>query len=447
MNSKKELKRQHYTLWRLINSSLYFDKTGLIEELVNSEGETLVISAPAGFFKSSNIAMLRTFFKQDLDSRCVEMEGSKEVKFELFKNCHIYHNKRVVEHYLGQFPVISINLEHIDTETDNSDDDGGGSGGDSCRMFSQVLRILQINTRKIFRKISGCKNKTSVFSAHELLQVKKFAKDALTEEDLKISLKLASALFFKYFRRKTFIFVENYDHYVRSSVSHTHRCTRKFVDFFTSFFGTLVGNEHVYCLVLTSEASILRIPNADHYSFLEPHKLSPYFGITERELEAFGQLPAKERDDLAKTGYYVRRTKRKIFSPWVLPYTYKGYYETFAHLIHVIRAHPIFEVPQIKTKMQILLQNSAVNLRLKDRFEKDDIFLLQELLLFEVTIRDVHVQVFFTYLFEHGLFTEVREQNEKLKSRFGFQVCTLYRIANEQAYVSLASLTNDIYGC
>ena len=79
----------------------YVDKTGMIEDLLQNRSEVNLFTRPRRFGKSLNMSMLKAFFEIDGDPG-------------LFKGLKISTNKELCEKYMGQFPVISINLKSVE---------------------------------------------------------------------------------------------------------------------------------------------------------------------------------------------------------------------------------------------------------------------------------------------------------------------------------------------
>lgn len=76
----------------------YIDKTGMIQELLESRAKVSLFTRPRRFGKSLNMNMLKYFFEYGCDS-------------SLFKGLAIGEEKELCRKYMGQFPVISITLK------------------------------------------------------------------------------------------------------------------------------------------------------------------------------------------------------------------------------------------------------------------------------------------------------------------------------------------------
>ena len=82
----------------------YIDKTAFIKELMDSWGKVNLFTRPRRFGKSLNMDMLRSFFGIGADAA-------------LFEGLQISEEKELCEKYLGQYPVISISLKDVESDS------------------------------------------------------------------------------------------------------------------------------------------------------------------------------------------------------------------------------------------------------------------------------------------------------------------------------------------
>ncbi len=85
----------------LRNGFYYIDKTGLIEQLLDSWGKVNLFTRPCRFGKSLNMSMLRYFFEIGTDKT-------------LFDGLHILQRKDLCDEYMGRFPVVFLTLKGVD---------------------------------------------------------------------------------------------------------------------------------------------------------------------------------------------------------------------------------------------------------------------------------------------------------------------------------------------
>ena len=78
----------------------YVDKTGLITDLLNSQGKVNLFTRPRRFGKSLNMSMLQYFFEYDCDNT-------------LFDGLKVAEDQELCEKYMGKYPVVSITLKSV----------------------------------------------------------------------------------------------------------------------------------------------------------------------------------------------------------------------------------------------------------------------------------------------------------------------------------------------
>ena len=95
-----------------LNSEIYVDKTGLIEQLnglINTEQRFVCVSRPRRFGKSMAIKMLSAYYNAESDSN------------ELFKDLEIGKAKSYKKH-LNQYDVIRINMTEFMSDSKSMDE-------------------------------------------------------------------------------------------------------------------------------------------------------------------------------------------------------------------------------------------------------------------------------------------------------------------------------------
>ena len=82
----------------------YFDKTALIEQVLDKRSKVTLFTRPRRFGKTLNMSMLRYFFETGTDSK-------------LFNGLYISQNAELCEKYMGKYPVIAISLKGVDADS------------------------------------------------------------------------------------------------------------------------------------------------------------------------------------------------------------------------------------------------------------------------------------------------------------------------------------------
>ena len=83
----------------------YIDKTGFIEDLLNTRFEVNLITRPRRFGKTLTMSMLADFFDIRKDSR------------ELFKGLKIAENHELCSRWMNQYPVLFFSLKDVEDLT------------------------------------------------------------------------------------------------------------------------------------------------------------------------------------------------------------------------------------------------------------------------------------------------------------------------------------------
>ena len=82
----------------------YVDKTRLIKDLLERPAYVNLFTRPRRFGKTLNMSMLKYFFEIDSDST-------------LFNGLAIAEEKELCDQYMGKFPVISISLKGVESDS------------------------------------------------------------------------------------------------------------------------------------------------------------------------------------------------------------------------------------------------------------------------------------------------------------------------------------------
>ena len=82
----------------------YVDKTGLIKGLLEHMAYVNLFTRPRRFGKTLNMSMLKNFFETGSDRT-------------LFDGLEISGEKEICDEYMGKFPVISVSLKSVESDT------------------------------------------------------------------------------------------------------------------------------------------------------------------------------------------------------------------------------------------------------------------------------------------------------------------------------------------
>ena len=238
------------------NGFYYIDKTGLIEQLLDSWGKVNLFTRPCRFGKSLNMSMLRYFFEIGTD-------------MTLFNGLHIMQRKDLCDEYMGRFPVVFLTLKGVDGLTFE-------------KATNKLIKIVALEAERfIFLKNSDklTDNEKQRYCALVKMQDGKYAMD---EDTLESALQTLSELLYRHYGQKVVILVDEYD--VPLGKAYQNGYYKEMVSMIRSLFGeALKTNEFLQFAVLTG---CLRVSRESIFTGLNNFKI---FSITDARFdEQFG---------------------------------------------------------------------------------------------------------------------------------------------------------------
>ncbi|WP_455045785.1 AAA family ATPase [Leptotrichia trevisanii] len=267
----------------------YFDKTGLIEEILKNGMSRILFTRPRRFGKSLNMSMLKYFFNIE----------NKEENRKLFENLDIskseYFNRQ------GQNPVIFISFK--DYEETNWEDG---------------YRGLKEEIRQVYKDFTFLQDKLNNDDLVDFDNILKRKKEANYDKAL---LDLSRYLY-EYYGKKVILLIDEYDKpIIKSHVNGYYNAT---LNFFKKFFEKSVkGNDYAEITVMTG---ILRIAKEGIFSGLNNLKVNTvlsdnyteYFGILENEVEEALKYYDLDFDleEVKKWYNGYQFGKNKVYNPW-----------------------------------------------------------------------------------------------------------------------------------
>lgn len=241
----------------------YIDKTGLIEQLLDSWGKVNLFTRPRRFGKTLNMSMLRYFFETGTDKT-------------LFEGLHISQRSDLCEEYMGKFPVVSLTLKGVDGLTFE-------------RAKNKLLRHIALEAERFnFLKNSDklTDNEKQRYGALIRMQDGKYVMD---EDTLESALQTLSELLYRHYGQKVIILIDEYD--VPLDKAYQNDYYREMVVMIRSLFGeALKTNEFLQFAVLTgclrvSKESIFTGLNNFKIFSITDSRFDEQFGFTEDEVE------------------------------------------------------------------------------------------------------------------------------------------------------------------
>ena len=267
----------------------YFDKTGLIEEILKKGASRILFTRPRRFGKSLNMSMLKYFFNIE----------NKDENRKLFENLYISKSKYFDRQ--GKNPVIFISFK--DYEEANWED--------GFKSLKEEIRNLYNEFRFLRDKL----NNDDLIDFDNILLRK-------IEANYDGALLNLSRYLYEYYGKKVILLIDEYDKPIIKA--HVNGYYNEIINFFKKFFEKSVkGNDYVEITVMTG---ILRIAKEGIFSGLNNLKVNTvmsdnyteYFGILENEVEEALKYYDLDFDlDEVKKWYNgYRFGKNQVYNPW-----------------------------------------------------------------------------------------------------------------------------------
>lgn len=267
----------------------YFDKTKMIEELLENDFEVVLFTRPRRFGKSLNMSMLKYFF---------DVRNCKENK-SLFEGLYISKSKYRREQ--GKYPVIYISFKDIKKK----------NWEETYELIKSNIYDLYYEHRYVLDKLDEIKKE----EYNDILLRKK-------EPIWSLALEKLSEYLYLYYGEKAIILIDEYDTPLIYAYEFSYY--EEAINFFRTLYGSaLKGNKYLEKGVLTGILRIVRegifsgLNNLIVYTILDK-KYSNYFGLTEKEVEkSLKEYKLIEELEKVKKWYNgYKFGESNIYNPW-----------------------------------------------------------------------------------------------------------------------------------
>ena len=268
----------------------YFDKTKLIEEIINDGSEVKLFARPRRFGKTLNMSTLKYFF---------DVENKEENK-KLFKGLYIEKTDAFKEQ--GQYPVIFLSLKDLKALT-----------------WEQMEKAIKSAISRLF---SEYKYLLNVLDKFDTLAFENILLKNTELEDLKEALKFLTRILYEKYNKKVVVLIDEYDSPLVSAYINGYY--EKAKDFFKTFYSTVLkDNSYLQMGVLTG---IIRVIKAGIFSDL--NNLSTYtilsdvytdsYGLTEEEVEKSLKYYGIEQEISNVKDWYdgYKFGDSEVYNPW-----------------------------------------------------------------------------------------------------------------------------------
>ena len=268
----------------------YFDKTKLIEEIINDGSEVKLFTRPRRFGKTLNMSMLKYFF--DIKNR----EENKKI----FKDLYIEKTEAFKEQ--GQYPVIFLSLKDLKALT-----------------WEQMEKAIKSAISRLFSEYKYLLNDLDKF---DTLTFENILLKNTELEDLKEALKFLTRILYEKYNKKVVVLIDEYDSPLVSAYINGYY--EKAKDFFKTFYSTVLkDNSYLQMGVLTGIIRVIKagifsdLNNLRTYTILSEMYTDSY-GLTEEEVEKSLKYYGIEQEISNVKDWYdgYKFGDSEVYNPW-----------------------------------------------------------------------------------------------------------------------------------
>ncbi|MBH1989477.1 MAG: AAA family ATPase [Myxococcaceae bacterium] len=303
------------------DNKFFVDKTLLIKDLLTQQEKVILITRPRRWGKSTNMDMLKYFFKEEMNAEGRRLEPQPHKR--LFENLKISREPGFIEQYQGRYPTLLLNFQDVQGTT-----------------YSQMQADLESAIVRLFAEyryldqISDWWESSRRKQADFLEKIREKVIESPTI-GLRQSLKTLMSWLHQHHGKRIYLLIDEYDTPI--NVASTKGYAQEAIELLRSILTpTLKGNPHLERAILTG---VLRVGGVNLFSgmnnFFEDslfsNRYSPYYGFTEEEVDEL--LVKAQRDNKAEVkewynGYNIGGIT--IYNPWsIILYLKNGKLETY----------------------------------------------------------------------------------------------------------------------
>lgn len=333
------------------NNDMFIDRSLFVKEIIRCQSKIIVLSQPTNWGKSTTLDMLKTFFELPVNHVGVIIEPKNETRnYRIFKYGHITWEgitlgylkepmlisySSVFEKHQGNYPVIHLNLEVI-------------TGTGYVDMFRSFNRMM----REVFKEHAYL-----AFYLRRLIDDPQVSDDdrQIIEEDLESfhriifgieddmepirdSVRLLSELLYRYYDRKVYILIDNYEGAIMKMLldeeflrMNEDSVIRLFSEILSAAFK---DNEALEKAILFGSLDLCLerlLPSMDflRYDFFN-NPWSEFFGVSQVEVEQLFALANVSSHilptfDIRYGRYITSSNPQPVYNPWsVMSFFYEN---------------------------------------------------------------------------------------------------------------------------
>ncbi|MCB1193518.1 MAG: AAA family ATPase [Leptospiraceae bacterium] len=337
------------------NNNYYVDKSLLIQEVIDTQKQVLLIPRPRRFGKTMNLLMLKYFF-----------ENGKPENEKLFMNLDIWKTEAEIREKRGKYPVIYLTFKDAKANT-----------------WEVVYKYIVAEIVKIYSK-NDYLLEGNLLKQHEKNDFNTILNEKADIAKYGNSLRQLSEYLHRYHKEKVVILVDEYDTPIQSGYNRYYDDVVPFMRNLLS--GAFKDNLYLYKGAITGILQISResifsgLNNLGVYTVLD-NRFSDKFGFIESEVKQIImdlQVPT-EYEEIKKwyDGYNIGNTT-DIYNPWSI-------------LNYIVEYQDGFKPYWVNTSSDDLLKES-----IKHKDATDSRELILQLINNEPIVKDIYENFVFT---------------------------------------------------
>ncbi|XKL65955.1 hypothetical protein PGB90_009375 [Kerria lacca] len=367
----------------------FIDKSMVIKVFLKCRHKFIIVSAPQGFLKTSNMQMIASFLAISTDQNYIQQRKHQLHELKIGKET------RLINRYFGRHPVLFLNF-----------------GLPNCvrNIYSMVDFFRKIYEQHIFLLNSPLLSSAQKTNFKIYLNYRN-EYIGVSETKLADALKTLCELLFVHYRKKVFLFIDNYDYPLLECINKDTPLHN-----IQPFLGKMMTKIHksvaVRKIFLTGLTGLTGTNKGNFkiYRFLHNHSFSKYYGLTENDVyhiannvrcstEIINEILSKE---------YRTVQNLKIYSPeWVHDFLKYKFIENEMYFADIFNK-PVLHNALMKNLIQKLLQGRKLKIMSRKFNLQMDVLDLNRLMNGNAEELELdEIELILSFLFEFGLFTFV----------------------------------------
>src|SRR5436190_12897537 len=276
------------------NNKLYVDKTLLIKEFWQEDGEVVLVPRPRRFGKTLNLSMLKYFF-----------EKTNQNTSDLFKNTNIWQDSECWAQQ-GQYPVIFLTFKDIKASSWES-------------AYAEFAIIISEECKRLLPNIAIEKMDTSDIDIFNRLKIKQASEEELTQ-----SLRFLSRLLYEQTGKNVIVLIDEYDAPIIKAYLHNYY--EKRIEFIDNLLSKVLKSNPVLqkgfltgITRIAKEGIFSGLNHLSVYTILDT-EYSDKFGFTQKEVDQLLQsYDLTDKKNEIKNWYdgYIFGNMN-VYNPWSL---------------------------------------------------------------------------------------------------------------------------------